>query len=265
MGNFENKLAVITGASSGLGLGFAEALAKKGCNLVLVARTQTKLIDLQQRLSRDTGVAIDIIPLDLTRTDAPLHLYRTVKEKGLSVDFLINNAGLGHVGPFMDTPLEKDETMIALNISALHHLMKFFLKDMIAKDYGRILNVASSAGFQPMPFFATYASTKSYVLNLSEALNQEFSKTNVRVSALCPGPTKTAFWEAAESTSTRFPEFMMMDSQRAVDYGIKLMLSGRASGIPGLVNKLMVFGSRIVTRRHITKITATMMWERTER
>jgi short-subunit dehydrogenase len=106
------------------------------------------------------------------------------------VDFLINNAGLGHVGPFMDAPLEKDGAMIALNISALHHLMKLFLKDMLVKDYGRILNVASSAGFQPMPYFATYAATKSYVLNLSEALNRELSKTNVRVSALCPGPTR---------------------------------------------------------------------------
>jgi len=261
MGNLENKLAVITGATSGLGMGFAEALAKRGCNLVLVARTDSKLIDLQKRLSRDTGVAIDIIPLDLALREAPQQLYRTVKEKGLSVDFLINNAGLGHVGPFIDAPLEKDETMIALNISALHHLMKLFLKDMIKKDYGRVLNVASTAGFQPMPFFATYAATKSYVLNLSEALARELSKTNVRVSALCPGPTRTAFWDAAESNGTWFTRLTMMESQVVVEYGIKIMISGRPSGIPGLMNKLMVFSDRFFTRRFMAKITATAMKE----
>jgi short-subunit dehydrogenase len=261
MYNFEGKLAVITGASSGLGMGFAEALAKRGCNLVLVARTQSKLINLQQRLSQDTGATIDIVPLDLARPDAPLYLYRTIKEKGLSADFLINSAGLGHVGPFMGAPLEKDEAMIALNISALHHLMKLFLKDMIAGDCGRILNVASTAGFQPMPFFAAYAATKSYVLNLSEALNRELSKTNVRVSALCPGPTRTAFWDTAGSKGTWFTDLVMMENQKVVDYGIKLMLSGRPSGIPGIMNKLMVYGNRFVPWSLAAKITATAMKE----
>jgi uncharacterized protein len=261
MFNFEGKLAVITGASSGLGSGFAEALARGKCNLVLVARTKSKLIDLQKRLSQDTGAMIDIVPLDLTRPEAPLHLYRAVKEKGLSVDFLINNAGLGHVGPFMRASLEKDEAMIALNIRALHHLMKLFLRDMIAKDYGRILNVASTAGFQPMPFFSTYAATKSYVLNLSGALNQELSNTDVRVSALCPGPTRTGFWDAAESKGTWFTRLMMMESQKVVEYGIKLMLSDRSSGIPGFMNKLMVFGNRLITRSLAAKITATAMKE----
>lgn len=261
----KKKLAVITGATSGLGMGFAEALAKRKCNLVLIARTQAKLLDLQKRLSRDTGAAIDVVPLDLARHDAPLHLYQLVKEKGLSVDFLINNAGLGHVGPFLDSPLEKDEAMIALNVSMLHHLMKFFLKDTIAKDYGRILNIASSAAFQPMPFFATYAATKSYVLNLSEALNRELSRTNVRISALCPGPTRTAFWDAAESKGTWFTKLVMMESQEVVEYGIKRMLSGRPSGTPGLRNKLMVFGNRFVTRCFMAKITSSAMKERTRR
>ena len=261
MKSFKNKLAIITGATSGLGMGFAESLAKLGCNLVLVARTQAKLIDLQRCLSQDTGVAIDVVSLDLTKPEAPLYLYRTVKEKGLSVDFLINNAGLGHVGPFMDAPLEKDEAMIALNISALHHLMKLFLKDMTARNYGRILNVASTAGFQPMPYFATYAATKSYVLNLSEALDRELSKTNVRVSALCPGPTRTGFWDAAGSKGTWFTRLTMMESQEVVEYGIKLMLSGRPSGIPGLMNKLMVFSDRFFTRHFLAKITATAMKE----
>lgn len=259
MYNFEGKLAVITGASSGLGMGFTETLAKRGCDLVLAARTESKLLELKKRLSQDTGAAAEIIALDLARPDAPLRLYQAVKETGRSVDFLINNAGLGHVGPFMGTPAEKDETMIALNISALHHLMKLFLKDMIARDYGRILNVASTAGFQPMPFFATYAATKSYVLNLSEAVNRELTRSNVRVSALCPGPTRTSFWEAAESKGTWFTDLVMMKSQKVVEYGIKQMLSGRPSGIPGLANKLMVFGNRFVTRSLAAKITATAM------
>lgn len=261
MNHFKGKRAVITGASSGLGRGFAEALAERKCNLVLVARTEEKLVVLQKRLSQDTGVVLDIVPLDLALPEAPSRLYRIVKEKKLSVDFLINNAGLGYVGPFMDAPWEKDETMIALNIRALHHLMKLFLQDMIKKDYGRVLNISSSAAFQPMPFFATYAATKSYVLNLSEALNRELSKTNVRVSALCPGPTRTAFWDAAESKGTWFTKLTMMESQLVVEYGIGLLLSGRPGGIPGLINKLMVFSSRFVTRRLMTRITATAMNE----
>lgn len=261
MKGLEGKLAVITGATSGLGMGFAEALAQRGCNLILVARTQAKLLDLQRRLSQDAGVAINIIPLDLSRADAPLYLYRTVREKGLSVDFLINNAGLGHVGPFMDAPWEKDEAMIALNIRAMHFIMKLFLKDMVERGYGRVLNVASSAGFQPMPYFATYSATKSYVLNLSEALNRELSGSNVKVSALCPGPTRTGFWDAAGSKGTRFTKLVMMDSRKVVKYGVKLMLSGRPAGVPGLRNKLMVFGNRLITRRFMAKITASAMKE----
>jgi hypothetical protein len=240
-------------------MSFAETLARRKCNLVLVARSECKLIDLESRLSESTGATIVIIPLDLARPEAPSRLYRIIKEKGLPVDFLINNAGLGHVGPFMDAPLKKDEAMIALNIYALHHLTKFFLKDMVEKGCGRVLNVASTAGFQPMPFFATYAATKSYVLNLSEALNRELSKTNVRVSALCPGPTRTAFWDAAESKGTWFTRLTMMESQRVVEYGIKLMLSGPSSGIPGLMNKLMVFGNRFITRRMAAKAGAAAM------
>ncbi len=259
MKSLEGKRALITGASSGLGAGFAETLAQKKCNLVLVARSESKLLELQKHLSRDTGVAIEIVPLDLALPEAPSRLYRMVKEKGLSVDYLINNAGLGHVGPFMDAPLQKDEAMIALNIHALHLLMKFFVKDMAEKGYGRVLNVASTAGFQPMPFFATYASTKSYVLNLSEALNRELSKTNVRVSALCPGPTRTAFWDAAESKGTWFTRLTMMESQEVVEYGIKLMLSGQSSGIPGFMNKIMVFGNRFITRRLAAKVGAAAM------
>src|SRR3990172_6609816 len=120
MNHFKGKLAVITGATSGLGMGFAETLAHWKCNLVLVARTESKLLELQQRLSKSTRATIDVIPLDLVRPEASSYLYRTLKEKGLSVDFLINNAGLGHVGPFMDAPMEKDEAMIDLNVRALH-------------------------------------------------------------------------------------------------------------------------------------------------
>ncbi|OGW50738.1 MAG: hypothetical protein A2078_00490 [Nitrospirae bacterium GWC2_57_9] len=259
MNALEGKRAVVTGASSGLGMGFAETLARSKCNLVLAARSEAKLLELQKRLSQGTGVVIDIVPLDLALPEAPSLLYRTVKEKGLPVDFLINNAGLGQVGPFMDTPLEKDEAMIALNIGALHHLMKLFLKDMVETGSGSVLNVASTAGFQPMPYFATYSATKSYVLNLSEALNRELAKTSVRVSALCPGPTRTAFWDAAESKGTWFTRLTMMESQKVVDYGIKLMLSGRSSGIPGISNKLMVFGNRFITRRLAARIGGAAM------
>lgn len=259
MKNLEGKLAVITGASSGLGAGFAEVLAQRKCNLVLVARSEGKLIDLQQELSQRTGATVYVIPVDLARREAPLLLYRFVKELGLPVDFLINNAGLGLVGPFLETGWEEDEALLDLNIRALHHLTKLFLWDMVEHGFGRILNVASVAGFQPMPYFTTYAATKSYVLSLSEALNRELAGTNVRVSALCPGPARTAFWKKAGSRENRILNLMMMEGPKVVEYGVELMLSGRSHGIPGWMNKLMVFSNRLMPRRLVTRLGAAAM------
>lgn len=261
MKNLEGKLAVITGASGGLGTGFAEALANRKCNLVLVARSQDKLTYLQQKLSQNTGVTVNVVPIDLAGKEAPLQLYRFVKERSVPVDFLVNNAGLGLVGPFLETGWEEDEAMLDLNVRALHHLTKFFLWDMVDQGYGRILNVASIAGFQPMPYFAAYAATKAHVLSLSEALNIELAKTNVRVSALCPGPARTAFWKKAGSRENRILDLMMMENRKVVEYGVELMLSDRASGIPGLFNKLMVFSNRLIPRRLSALISAMAMKE----
>jgi len=255
------KLAVVTGASSGLGADIATVLAERGCNLVLVARSQDKLQSLRARLHRDCGVTVEIVPLDLSQADAPARLHGMVTARGFNVDFLVNNAGLGAVGPFSAMNWERDEQMMNVNIRALHQLTRLFLADMLASGQGRILNVASVAGFQAIPYFSTYAATKAYVLSLSEALHAELAGTDVKVSALCPGATRTAFWDVAGGGSNRVLNFRMMDCRAVAEYGVALMLSGRPVGVPGLMNKLMILLRRFVPRSWAAAVTAAVMKE----
>lgn len=261
MNSVSGKLAVVTGASSGLGADIAAVLAERGCNLVLVARSEDKLQGLKDRLSRDCGVSIDVVPLDLSQADAPARLHGIVNARGVSVDFLVNNAGLGAIGSFSSMNWERDEQMINVNIRALHHLTRLFLADMLANGHGRILNLASVAGFQAIPYFSTYAATKAYVLSLSEALNAELAGTDVKVSALCPGATRTAFWDVAGGGDNRVLNFRMMGSRAVAEYGVALMLSGRPVGVPGLMNKLMILARRFVPRSWAAALTAAVMKE----
>jgi short-subunit dehydrogenase len=260
MRDLENKFAIVTGASTGIGADFAELLAARGCGLLLVARTESKLRDLQQRLSQSTGM-IQILALDVGLPGSPQRVFQEIERQNLKVDFLVNNAGFGSVGDFAEVPWETDEALINLNVRALHHLTKLFVKHMADRGGGHILNVASMVGFQPAPHFAAYAATKAYVLSLSVALNVELAGTNVRVSALCPGTTRTPFWQAAGSRGNRIREFSMMDSRKVADCGLRLMLSGNAIGIPGLMNNLMIFVSRFVPRVMAARVSGFFMKE----
>ena len=227
--------ALITGSSSGIGRDMARNLAKKGYDLVLVARDEIKLKELADELKQKTNVKIEIISMDLSIEENCKELHKCVPD----VDILINNAGFGDCGDFTKTDLNKEMKMIKTNIIAYHILTKLYLIDMKAKNNGKILNVASIAGFMPGPLMATYYATKSYVVRLSESIREELKKekSNVQISILCPGPVKTNFNNVA---NVRF-HMREANSISVANYAIDNLFKGKFYIIPGLDVKLGIF------------------------
>ena len=191
------KTALITGATSGIGLELANIHASKGDNLVLVARSIGKLEELKKELEPKHGVSIYIIGKDLSLPNAAAEVYDELTQGKIAIDYLINNAGFGDYGLYYNSVWEKQEQMINLNITALSHFTRLFLKDMVERRSGKIMNIASTASFQPGPTMAVYCATKSYVLSFSEAINNEVKEFGVTVTALCPGATTSGFQAAA--------------------------------------------------------------------
>lgn len=241
--------ALITGASSGIGRDMARVLAKKGYNLVLVARDKEKLDELSKELKETNKIEVEVISMDLSIEQNCIDLHKSVKD----VDILINNAGFGDCGNFTKTDLNKELSMIKTNIVAYHILTKLYLVDMKAKNSGKILNVASIAGFMPGPLMATYYSTKAYVVRLSESIREELKKekSNVQISILCPGPVNTNFNNVANV------KFYMREasSQNVADFAIRKLLKGKFYIIPGWDVKLAIFFSHFVPSNFISKIT----------
>lgn len=242
----KNLKALITGASSGLGYDMSVILSEMGYDLIVVARRESKLIELKSKLKTN----VRIISKDLSDENACFELYEETKAE--NIDVLINNAGFGMFGEFEKTDLKKELNMIDLNIKSLHIITKLFLKDFIKRDSGYIMNVASSAGFMPGPLMSVYYATKAYVLNLTQAISEELrkKKSNVRISALCPGPVNTEFNEVADVKFT----FKGQNSMDVSKYAIKKMFRGTAVIIPGSLMKFFIFGSRFVSRRLLLKI-----------
>jgi uncharacterized protein len=202
--------ALITGASSGIGEAFAVELAQRGMDLILVARSETKLKQLAERLRSQHSIKAEAIVQDLTVPEAATSVYKTVQDLGWSIDLLINNAGFGDYGLFCDRPRQKQLDMIQLNIAALVDLTHQFLPTMVERHSGSIINVASIAAFQPLPYLSVYAATKAFVLSFSEALWEENRRHNVDILAVCPGPTESQFFAAAD-----FPQTFANSSQKA--------------------------------------------------
>jgi len=251
----QKKTALITGASSGIGLDFAKLFAEGGYDLVLVARTESKLKALAQELSTRHGVRALAVAEDLADPAAPGRLMERMKAEGLQVDVLVNNAGYGGYGAFAETDLDAELKMIQVNISALTALSKAVLPGMVARKSGRILNVASTAAFQPGPLMAVYYATKAYVLSFSEALANETQGTGVSVTCLCPGPTKTAFQEQAKMEESKLVKGKdMMDSLTVARAGYEAMHEGRAVIIPGFMNKMMAQSVRFLPRSTVTNL-----------
>lgn len=241
--------ALITGASSGIGLDIARYLATKGYELILVARSKEKLEYIQSKMPTKTTIVV----MDLSNEQKVKELCVLMKNE--NIDMLVNNAGFGNFGEFSETELSKDMEMINTNIKAVHILTKFALKNMIKKDYGYILNVASSAGFMPGgPLLSTYYATKSYVLSLTEAINYELKKkkSNVIVSALCPGPVDTNFNNVANVTF----KTKALSSKFVAKYAIDEILENKKLIIiPGRKMKLAKFFSRFLSDKALLRIT----------
>lgn len=231
--------ALITGASSGMGRDMACYLGELGYDLVLVARNKDKLLEVKKGINTN----VEIIDMDLSKIDNCYKLHDKVKD----IDILINNAGFGLFGEFKETDLDKEIEMINLNVIALHTLCKLYLRDFIEKDNGRILNVASIAGFMPGPLMSTYYATKNYVLRLSEAIKEELKrdKSNVKISVLCPGPVRTNFDNVA---NVKF-SLKGQDSKYVSKYAIDRLLNNKFYIIPGFKIKCLRFVSKIVPNR----------------
>ncbi len=247
----ERKTALITGTSSGIGLDLARLFARDGFDLVLVARSEAKL----RELATELGVPATVIAADLSKPDAAQRVVDELRAKSVIVDALVNNAGLGLAGAFVDNDLTKVLEMIQVNIVALTALTRLLLSPMVARRSGRILNVASTAAFQPGPLMAVYYATKAYVLSFSEAIADELRDTGVTVTALCPGPTATGFAAVADVGATRL--FTLAKPARSADVaraGYEAMKRGKRLVIPGLKNKLLAQSVRVTPRRLVTAI-----------
>lgn len=241
--------ALITGASSGIGRDMARELAKRGCDLILVARRVNRLEEIKNEI---TGVSVETIECDVSTEENCIKLYNSVKDKG--VDMLVNNAGFGLAGEFLSTDLNKELNMIKTNVVAVHMLTKLFLKDFAEKDRGIILNVASSAAYMAGPYLSTYYATKNYVRRLTEAVYRELKEknSNVSVSVLCPGPVNTEFNDVA---NVKFA-LKGLSSEYVARYAIEKALKGKLYIIPGLQMKLGVFLLRFIPNKLMLKISA---------
>jgi short-subunit dehydrogenase len=251
---FAGKTALVTGASSGIGVELARELARRGANLVLVARRVDRLEALAAEISA-LGVTAKVAPCDVADFSARVALAEAHPE----VDILVNNAGLGVYGLFKDVEWERTSNMLEVNIVGLTHLTKLFSQNMVSRGYGRVLMVASTAAFQPVPIFAAYAASKAYVLSLSEALNVEFENSGVQVTALCPGATESEFFEVAKQTKSLFVRKAMMSSAAAAKVGVDALAAGRSSAVAGLANGLMAFGTRLTPRSVAAKLGFVIM------
>ena len=250
------RTALVTGASAGIGRELARLAAKDGHDLVLVARRRDRLEELAAELTAAHGVVVTVIGADLSDQAAPADIAERLRAAGTRVDFLINNAGFGSCGPFSGADLEREVAMIHLNVRALVQLTRLFMPEMLARKSGRILNVASVAGFVPGPYMATYYASKAFVLSFTEALATELRGTGVTATASCPGPTVTEFGAVAHSADTNLFRRGAADASSVAHHAYRAMLAGKVVAIPGLMNKLIAQSTRLAPRALLRGVVA---------
>jgi short-subunit dehydrogenase len=239
----------------GLGAEFARLLASEGYDVVLTARNGERLATLKKEVENLHGVTALVLVADLADPRAPSAIHENLRRAGIEIDVLVNNAGFGMYGTFHESDLETEMEMVQVNIIALMHLTKLFLRDMVKRRRGRIVNVASTAAFQAGPMQSVYYASKAFVLSFSEAIGNELKGTGVTVTALCPGPTPTGFQERANVGRPRGLRLMMRVSpESVVRAGYNGMKHGRPVVIPGLLNNLHVFLLRFAPRRLVTNV-----------
>ena len=242
------KTALVTGASSGLGVDFARELAAAGADLILVARREELLQRLQAELRDAHGGKVDIICCDLAHADNRQKLHDDLQAAGRQVDVLINNAGFGLFGDFHEVPWERTDQMLQLDIVALSHLTRLFLSDMVMRGDGHIMLIGSTGSFQPSPGYAAYAAAKAYVLSFGHALHFELRKTGVSCTVVCPGVTATEFLEVSGQKKTFYQKATMMDSATVARMGVRRMLARKPEIVTGWVNAINAFQMRFLPR-----------------
>ncbi|MBI3307378.1 MAG: SDR family oxidoreductase [Candidatus Omnitrophica bacterium] len=248
----QGKTALITGASGGIGYEFAKLLAAEGHSLILVARNGEKLQEIALELEKQFPISAKVIPKDLSQSSAREELFREIEREGIPVDILINNAGFGQYGFFSEIDWPRENEMIQLNITALTHLTKLFIGEMIQRKRGRILQLASTASFQPGPLMAVYYATKAYILFFSEAVANELKNTGVTMTCLCPGPTGTDFQKNARMGDNWFFKLNQMDASSVARIGYQGLMKGKSLVIPGWTNYLGSVLSKLSPRKIVT-------------
>jgi uncharacterized protein len=256
--DYHGKTALVTGASSGIGRTFAEALAVRGSNLLLAARSEEALVDLADGLGKKHGITARAIAVDLSDEKGPGQLMESVRQAGAHVDILVNNAGFGTYGRFEELPAERDHREVMLNVAALARLTHMVVPSMLTRGAGVLINVASTAAFQPLPFMAIYGATKAFVLSFTEALWAELKDRNIRVLAVCPGPTQTNFFKvvgneaAAGVGNRRLPEQVVNGALQALEHGASCYVDGRR-------NLLQIQALRLAPRRVVASGAAAVL------
>lgn len=248
--NTATHTGLITGASAGIGYELAKLMAQRGHNLVLVARSEDKLEAMALQFAVNYKVYTKVIVADLSKPSAPATVFDAIKQSGLTIDVLVNNAGFGYYGAFRESDLQRELDMMQLNMVSLTHLCKLFLEQLPKGRHGKILNVSSTAAFPPAgPYMAVYYATKAFVQSFSEGLAAELEDDNVTVTALCPGPTDTEFKDAANlEGSGIFSQGLVADAKSVAEAGYEGMMAGEVVVIPGIHNKLAVFSMRLAPR-----------------
>jgi short-subunit dehydrogenase len=253
-----SKTALITGASSGIGYELAKCFAAGGANLVLVARDATRLSQISGELQSTFKVSAKVITADLSRVVAPAEIYRETERAALAIDYLVNNAGFGAGGAFVETDLQTELDMMQVNVASLVHLTKLYLADMHSRRSGGILNVASTAAFLPGPLMSIYYASKAFVLSFTEAIANELRGAGITVTALCPGPTATDFQRRAHVENIRLMKSSpmgMMTAAEVARIGYDGFFKGKVIVIPGLMNKVGVQSLRISPRAAVRRVT----------
>lgn len=247
-----SRTALITGSSNGIGYELAQIHASKGGDLVLVARNGNKLEEMKAALEKK-HIKVHVISKDLSLTDSAKEVYDELLQNNISIDYLINNAGFGNFGLFAESDWNRQEQMINLNVLTLVHLTWLFLPQMIKRESGKIMNVASVASFSPGPTMAVYFATKAFVLSFSEAINNEVSSNGITVTALCPGSTVSGFREAASLNGNSLYTKATPSAHEVALFGYRAMMKGRAVAIHGLKNTIMANSIRFAPRSLVTK------------
>lgn len=255
---WSGKWALVTGASAGIGKALAEELASGGTNLVLTARRRERLEAFGQQLSARHKIRTEVVVADLAQPDAPQSMLEFAKEQAIEIDLLINNAGFGAYGAFHTVEPQRLVEMVQVNCSAVVHLTRLFLPDMVARRRGDILILASTASFQGVPYISTYAATKAFDLIFAEGLAEEVKPYGVRVCALCPGSTESEFAEVAGQTEVAAAKRHRESAQKVARVGLRALAAGKSYVISGFGNYLGAHSQRLVPRRLVTSVAARM-------